>query len=44
MDTRRVQSGGVKKRSHRRHSPDFKAHVVEAWVEPGCPGLPWPIN
>ena len=35
MDTRLVQSGGVKKRTHRRHSPEFKARVVEACLEPG---------
>jgi len=36
MNTSLVQKGGVKSRTHRRHSPDFKARVVEACLEPGA--------
>lgn len=36
MDTSQVQKDGVKRRSYRRHSPDFKARVVEACLEPGA--------
>ena len=36
MDTSQVQKGGVKRRSYRRHSPEFKARVVEACLEPGA--------
>ena len=36
MDTSLVRHGGVKKRTYRRHSAEFKRRVVEACLEPGA--------
>lgn len=36
MDTSLVRHGGVKRRTYRRHSAEFKRRVVEACLEPGA--------
>ena len=36
LDTSLVRHGGVKKRTYRRHSAEFKRRVVESCLEPGA--------